>query len=104
MSKSREELFRKTEEELAAREDLKRAEATIINTAGPKDLGSNEAARQANIRARTIEERDALEKAERAKREAALKYELDGLAVDCLKWQIRSDQAIADLDAQGYCP
>lgn len=103
MSASRAALYERSEEELSAREDLKRAEATIINLAADpkKDLGANEAQRAATIRAKTIQEREALEMAEKAKREAALKYEIDCMAVDCLKWQIRNDQAIADLTAQG---
>ncbi len=103
MATSRTELAKRAEDELDARENLKRAEATIINLAADpkKDLGENEAKRAATIRAKTIQEREALERAEKAKREAALKYELDCMAVDCLKWQIRNDQALADYEAQG---
>lgn len=104
MANSRMELAKCSEAEMDARENLKRAEATIINLATDpkKDLGVNEAARNATIRAKTIQEREGLEKAEKAKREAGLKYEIDCMAVDCLKWQIQNDQAVADLSAQGY--
>ena len=93
MIESKVALAAASESELEAREDLKSSEAVIINSTDPKALGANEAARNATIRARTQTERMALERAENAKRDAALRYELDCMAVDCLKWQIRADLA-----------
>ncbi|MCK9571327.1 hypothetical protein M0R72_20430 [Candidatus Pacearchaeota archaeon] len=95
-------LFHAGERELATREALKKAEAAVllVNAADPKKLGGNEAARSASIRAQTVVEREAVEKADKAKREAQLAYELDCMAVDCLKWQIRNEQAAADCEAQ----
>jgi len=90
MDRSKKALFQRSEEELEARENLRRAEATIINLTDPKTLGANEAARNASIRAQTVAEREAVEKADRAKREVQLTYELDCMAVDCIKWQIRA--------------
>lgn len=92
-------LFKAGEHELAAREALKAAESAVLlkYAADPKALGGNEPARNARIRELVMEERKALEEAEAEKRQAQLAFELAGLAVDCLKWQIRNDQAIADL-------
>jgi hypothetical protein len=94
MVRSKTALFQRSEDELQARENLKRAEATIIHLTDPKTLGANEAARNASIRAQTVAEREAVEKADRAKREAQLTYELDCMAVDCLKWQIRATTGV----------
>ncbi len=97
-------LFHAGERELAAREALKKAEAAVLlaNVADPKKLGGNEAARNATIRELTLSERKDVEKAESEKREYQLAFELSAMAVDCLKWQIRNEQATADLDAQGF--
>ena len=93
MAESRGALFAAIEAESEAREDLKTSEMAILNTTDPKSLGSNEAARMACIRAKTADERTTLEDAEKAKRAAQYRYEVDCLAVDCLKWQIRADLA-----------
>ena len=93
MVKGRQALAAASEAELEARNDLESLEAAIINGTDPKALGANEAARTAAIRARTEPERTALERAERAKRDANLRYEIDCMAVDCLKWQIRAELA-----------
>ena len=93
MVTSKNALAAASEAELEARNDLKSSEAAIINGTDPKVLGANEAARTAALRARTEPERVALERAEKAKRDANLRYEIDCLAVDCLKWQIRADLA-----------
>ena len=93
MVNSKNALAAASEAELEARNDLKSSETAIINGTDPKALGANEAARMAAIRSRTEPERMALERAERAKRDANLRYEIDCMAVDCLKWQIRADLA-----------
>ena len=93
MAESRGALFAAIEDEAEKREDLKSSEAAILNMCDPKTLGPNEAARTAAIRAKTVDERIALEDAEKAKRAAQYRYEVDCLAVDCLKWQIRADLA-----------
>ena len=89
------------EEELEAREDLKSSEAAIINATDPKTLGSNEAQRTAAIRTKTIDERVALEEAEKAKRDASLAFEIACMKKDCLIWQIRNEQASADCESVG---
>jgi hypothetical protein len=85
-------LYHAGERELKAREALKKAEASVINTIDPKILGSNDKARDAKIREFTCDERADLEKAEDEKRSVQLSYELSCLTVDCLKWQIRNSQ------------
>ena len=93
MAKSRGRLFAASEDALAAQEALKKAEAAVINSHDPKELGGNEAARSAKIRELTARERSDLEESERTKRAAALQYEIDCMTVDCLKWQIRAEMA-----------
>ena len=104
MSKSKETLFLCCEDELDAKENLKKAEAAVLiqYAENPKELGGNDAARNARIRDLTTAEREALDRAEKSKRLANFKYEMDSLAVECLKWQIRNDQAIAALGSEGY--
>ena len=93
MMSSRNAVFTASERALACQEALKKAEAAIINSHDPKELGGNEAARAAKVREMTSSERADLEEAERIKRAEAVKYELKCMAVDCLKWQIRADLA-----------
>ncbi|MCK9568689.1 hypothetical protein M0R72_07095 [Candidatus Pacearchaeota archaeon] len=102
MRNSKVSLFHAGERELATREALKKAEAAVllVNAADPKKLGGNEAARNATIRELTFDERKDAEKAEAEKRECQLAFDLACMAVDCLKWQIRNEQAAADCEAQ----
>ena len=86
----RKALFEASENELKAREALKEREAFILVTVDAKELGPNEAARQAKIRQITAPERAELDLSERAKRKAQLDFDLASMAVDCLKWQIRN--------------
>lgn len=89
MVKSRNAVFNAAERALCCQEVLKKAEAAVINSHDPKELGGNEVARSAKIRELTAPERADLENAESTKRAAALQYEIDCMVVDCLKWQIR---------------
>ena len=93
MIKSRNAVFEAAERALGCQEALKKAEAAVINSHDPKELGGNEAARSAKIREMTFAERAGLEESERIKRAAALQYEIDCMTVDCLKWQIRAEMA-----------
>lgn len=93
MIECRNALFEASEKELKARETLKDQEAFILVTVDAKELGPNEAARQAKIHQVTAPERANLALAERAKQEAQLALDLASMAVDCLKWQIRNDTA-----------
>jgi predicted alpha/beta superfamily hydrolase len=92
MENARVTLYNCAEMELDAREDLKSSEAAILVSTDPKELGSNETARMATIRARTMEERRSLEKYEKEKRSASLSFELASMKVDCIKWVIRATQ------------
>jgi hypothetical protein len=97
MMESKRVLFHKNEDELAAREALKKVEASIINSqSDPKTLGSNDKARDAKIRELTFSERSDLERLEREKREAQLEYDLDCMRVDCLKWEIRAEMGATE--------
>jgi len=98
MIECRKALFEASEKEPKARETLKEREAFILATVDAKELGPNEAARQAKIRQITAPERANLDLAERAKREAQLSFDLVGMTVDCLKWQIRNDTAAIGSD------
>ena len=89
------------EKELEAKENLKNSESRILFTVDPKELGSNEAIRQASIRSRTQFEHATLEKAELSKRKAALAFEIACMKRDCLIWQIRNEQASADCESVG---
>ncbi len=93
MIECRKALFEASEKEQKAREALKDQEAFILVTVDAKELGPNEAARQAKIHRVTAPERAKLALAERAKQEAQLAFDLASMAVDCLKWQIRNDTA-----------
>jgi hypothetical protein len=100
---AKEWLYKVAEGELNARATLKSAENAVLlkYAADPKALGGNEPARNARIRELTMAEFDALEGIEEDKREAQLDQELAALSLDCLKWQIRNEQAAADCEAQG---
>ena len=93
MAESKKSLARASEMVLTCQVALKSAEVAILNSYDPKMLGSNDTVRATKIRGMTSDARNDLDEAERKKREASLKYELDSLAVDCLKWQIRADLA-----------
>jgi hypothetical protein len=100
---AKERLYKVAEGELNARAALKIAEnAVILQYADePKKLGGNEPARNAAIREKTLAEFNDLEEIEAEKRKAQLAYDLAVLSMDCLKWQIRNEQAAADCEAQG---
>ena len=105
--KSKIDLRKKVEEcakqETKARSELKFAETVILNEnrADPKALGGNDKTRDAAIREKTETEHAALEEAESKKRDAALDYEIAGYELECLTWQIRNEQASADLQFTG---
>lgn len=103
---AKERLYRVAEGELNARATLKSAEnAVILQYADePKKLGGNEPARNAAIREKTLAEFNDLEKIETDKRKAHLACDLAALSLDCLKWQIRNEQAAADCEAHGMGP
>ena len=90
-----------SEEELKAREMLKRAEFNILveYADDPKRLGGNEPARQAKIAEKTFLERAALERAETEKRKVQLQFELASMRYDAIKWQIRNNQVNMKLEA-----
>ncbi len=85
------DLFNAGESELKARDALKAKETEILCSVPAKDLGANEEARRARIRALTSGERISLEQAEAAKRRAQLDYELACNLLDCMKWHIIND-------------
>lgn len=97
---TKELLAMRMEEELKAREVLKASEAEA-DLSGKCD-GKNAEVRAAQKRQFTASEVLALGKAEVDKRKAQLAFDLAAMKVDCMKWQIRNDQATADLDAQGF--
>jgi len=95
---TKERLAMRSEEELKAREILKASEAEV-DLSGKCD-GKNAEIRAAQKRRLTSADVLALGKAEAEKRKALLAYELACLKADCLKWQIRNEQAAADCEAQ----
>jgi hypothetical protein len=100
---AKEKLYRVAEGELKARATLKSAENAVIlqYATEPKALGGNEPARTARIRELTIAEFNDLEEIEEEKRKAQLACDIAALSLDCIKWQIRNEQAAADCEAQG---
>lgn len=103
---AKERLYRVAEGELNARATLKSAENAVLleYASDPKALGGNEPARNARIRELTIAEFNDLEEIEAEKRKVQLACDLAALSLDCLKWQIRNEQAAADCEAQGMGP
>ena len=67
-------LLEATDAEIEAREDLKSSEMALL--AGDSINGKNAEARAAQLRAMTYDEREALAKAEKAKRLAVYRLEL----------------------------
>lgn len=96
-------LFDKGENVLECTEALKVAEEEIYlkYADDPKGLGGNEPTRKATIAVMTACQKDALKVAESEKRKAQLAFDLASMRYDCLKWQIRNEQASADCEAQG---
>ena len=90
---NRTNLFYAGEAEHQAKEMLKNKEAIIINTIDPKELGSNDRAREAKIRELTADMRHKLEETGKKTREAQLAYDLATMSVDLLKWEIRQKES-----------
>jgi hypothetical protein len=91
MQNARVSLYNHAEKEMLARETLKKAEAEA-QLSGKCD-GKNAEVRQAQLREITALPLEALAMAETEKRNAALRFELSSMRVDCIKWIIRATQS-----------
>jgi hypothetical protein len=96
-------VFEIGEEELTARGTLKFRENELLlqGKEGPIK-GTNDKLRDAQLKEQTIGERNHLESLEKEKRGAQFDHEIARLNLECLQWQIRNEQATADLEAQGF--
>lgn len=97
---ARTELHEISEEDLKAREALKIREAMLLLSGAI--VGKNAETRAAELKNGCTMELAAVEATRIKKGEAQLRAGLASMRVQELQWQIRNDQAIADLDAQGY--
>ena len=94
------ELHEISEEDQKAREALKIREVGMLLSGAI--IGKNAETRAAELKNGCTMELAAVEAARVKKGEAQLRMDLASMRVQELQWQIRNDQAIADLDAQGY--
>jgi hypothetical protein len=95
------EAYEAGEELNAAKVELARATEAIIRDRDPKELGSNEAQRNATIAAETQAERDHLLGEEYNHREAQHSLALAQLAFDTTKLQIRLLEAASRFAGSG---
>jgi uncharacterized membrane protein len=94
------ELHEISEEDHKAREALKIREAELLLSGAI--VGKNAETRAAELKNGCAMELAAVEAARVKKGEAQLRTDLASMRVQELQWLVRNDQAIADLDAQGY--
>lgn len=97
---ARQALYDGSEKELAARMALKRREASLLLSGAI--IGKNAETRDAQLKEGCQAEIAKLEAAETEKRLLQCRYDLANITVSEIQWQIRNDQAIADLSTRGY--
>jgi len=94
------EMHEASEKDLAARTTLKQKEAALLLSGAI--VGKNAETRDAQLKEGCKGELEAVEAARLEKADAQLRQDLASMRVQELQWLIRNDQAIADLDAQGF--
>ena len=92
---ARQALYDSSEKELSARMALKRREASLLLSGAI--IGKNAETRDAQLKEGCQAEIAQLEGAETEKRLLQCRYDLANITVGEIQWQIRNDQAIADL-------
>ena len=94
------ELHEVSEADMVAKENLKRRESDLLLSGAI--IGKNAETRTAELKNGCQEELAAVEKVRILKGQVQLRMDLANMRVQELQWIVRSDQAIADLEAQGF--
>ena len=102
LAAARQALYDGSEKELAAKIALKKREAALLLSGAI--IGKNAETRDAQLKEGCKMEIATLEGAEAEKRLLQCRFDLANMAVQEIQWIVRNDQAIADLDRQGFGP
>ena len=97
---ARVEMHEVSERDLVARTTLKQKEAALLLSGAI--IGKNAETRDAQLKEGCQAEIVRLEGAETEKRLLQCCFDLANITVNEIQWQIRNDQAIADLSAQNF--
>lgn len=89
LREARKGLYEASEAELEAKEDLKSSESLLLR--GDKITGKNAEAREAQVRAKTFDERKILEEARKERSLAQFAFDIASMEVDEIKWLIRAE-------------